>query len=295
LRLTGPDLRPLQRWARATSRHVLQLPRQIAARTGAPTTREDLTLPSTAGYLLHARWVRSANGGPAPALVVSPAIHQGRAGLDSLLSPVTADELARLGYQVLVFDPAGRGDSWGEDDFGGPEHADDVRVMVRHALAREDVPWVGVLSLSLGVCAAVAALATWPEELRVRWLVDWEGPSDRAIITSGGTRMSPAMGHTLEDDAYWHPREPTRHLTALRCGYWRLQGLPDHAQPEELRHATRMLHAAAAGRAAHTLPWFALNDHPRDETPTRPAWLPGGTLAAHRAITRTLRALRDAR
>ena len=165
------DLRPLQRWSRATTRRALQLPRMLAARASGPTVREAFTLPSTAGYLLHARWVRPGDGGPAPALVVSPAIHQGIAGLDSLLSPVTADELARLGYQVLVFDPAGRGESWGEDDFGGPEHADDVRVMVRHALAREGVPWVGVLSLSLGVCAAVAALATWPEELGVRWLV----------------------------------------------------------------------------------------------------------------------------
>jgi hypothetical protein len=257
--------------------------------------REALTLTSNAGYRLAAEWVRPPAGGtPAPAIVVSPAIRQDRAGLDSLLSPVTADELARLGYQVLVFDPAGRGESWGEDDFGGPEHADDLRVAIRHALSATDAPWVGVLSLSLGVCAASAALATWPDELPVRWLVDWEGPSDREVITSGGTRMSPAMGHGLDDDAYWHAREATRHLGAMRCGYWRLQAVPDHAQPNELRHANRMLHAAERARANGRLPWFALNDHPRNEHPARPVWLPGGTLAANRALTRVLRALRDA-
>ena len=226
-----------------------------------------------------------------PGLVISPAIRQGLAGLEDWRSPVTPEEIARLGYVVLAYDPAGRGESWGEDDFGGPEHADDLRVAVRALRARGDVRDVAVLSLSLGLAAACAALATWPDEIDARWLLDWEGPCDREIITSGGKRMAPAMGHALEDDTYWHPREAVRHVGGLRCGYVRLQAVPDHAQPAEVRHAHRMIHAAAASA---TVPWFQLNDHPRGVDPARPLWHRGGTLSANRQILAKLAELRDA-
>jgi dipeptidyl aminopeptidase/acylaminoacyl peptidase len=217
---------------------------------------------------------------------VSPAIHQGRDALDTGDSIVTADELARLGYAVLTHDPAGRGGSWGEEDFGGPEHQDDLRV-AGEALQREgNVTGFGVLSLSYGVVAAVAALARWPEALPARWLVDWEGPSDREIITTGGTRLVPAAGHALDDEDYWQPREPIRHLAAVRCGYLRLQAWPDHAQGREIRHAERMV------RAANMLPWWQLNDHPRNTLPPRPNWLPGGPWAANQTVLRRLADLR---
>ncbi len=282
-----------RRLLRATARHASTLPRRWSALRGGGVTEEPVELVSTAGYQLAARVyvpdVSVRGVGQLPGLVISPAIRQGLAGLGRWTSPVTPQEIARLGYVVLAHDPAGRGDSWGDDDFGGPEHADDLRVAVRALRARADVRDVAVLSLSLGLAAACAALATWPEELDARWLLDWEGPSDREVITSGGKRMSPAMGHTLEDDTYWHPREAVRHVGRLRCGYVRLQAVPDHAQPAEVRHAQRMIHAAAAG----TLPWFQLNDHPRGVDPQRPSWHRGGTLAANRQILAKLAELRD--
>ena len=121
----------------------------------------------------------------------------------------------------------------------------------------------------------------------ISWLMDWEGPCDREIITSGGTIMAPASGHTMEDDVYWHPREAVRHVGSLKCGYLRLQAERDHAQPEEKRHAARMMRAAAAG----SLPWYQLNDHPRGENPTRPVWLPSGRLAMNRTMLRKVMTL----
>jgi hypothetical protein len=222
--------------------------------------------------------------------VISPAIHQGSAALLGNAAVVSAAEIARLGFAVLVHDPAGRGDSWGEEDFGGPEHQDDLRVAIRALAARPDVSGqVGVVALSLGLAAAAGALARWPE-LPVPWLLDWEGPCDREIITAGGTRMVPAGGHSLDDDAWWQPREAVAHARALRCGYVRLQAFPDHAQPDELRHARRMLEAARSGSAA----WWQLNDHPRGSLPDRPDWLEGGPLAANRAILRKIATLRQA-
>ncbi len=257
---------------------------------GAAVQSESIVLHSTVGYRLGARIVRPASGTVCPGLVVSPAIHQGIAALTSTAAIVSASEIARVGFVVLVHDPAGRGESWGEEDFGGAEHQDNIRVAIRAVAARSDCTGrVGVLSLSLGVAAAAGALARWPE-LPVDWLLDWEGPCDREIITAGGTRLVPAAGHSLDDEAWWPPREAVAHAGALQCGYARLQAFPDHAQPEELRHARRMLEAARAGAA----PWVQLNDHPRGALPDRPHWLAGGPLAANRAILRKLSTLQAA-
>ncbi|MSQ03007.1 MAG: hypothetical protein EXR71_14155 [Myxococcales bacterium] len=247
---------------------------------------DPVELSSTAGYRLAGKTVRPRLGGPFPGLAVSPAIHQGVAALMGTGAVVSAIELARLGYVVLVHDPAGRGDSWGEEDFGGPEHQDDLRVAVR-ALTRDPgcTGRVGVLSLSLGIAAATGALTRWPD-LPVDWLVDWEGPCDRETVTAGGAQMLPAAGHPLDDEHYWPPREALAGIPRLTCGYVRLQAFPDHAQPDELRHARRML-VAATGAA-----WRQLNDHPRGQVPDRPAWLPGGPLAANGAILRKLATLR---
>ncbi len=265
-------------------RRLATLPRAAAARAGEPLIEEERTLTSRAGYRLAARLVRRVDGATDPALVVSPAIDQGIAGLAALAWPVSAHELARAGYQVLLHDPAGRGGSWGEEDFGGPEHADDVRVAV--AAARELGPWVGVLGLSLGLSAAAAAVAH--PDVDVRFLLDWEGPCDREIITAGGARLAPAAGHALDDDAYWSPREAVRHLGAARCAYIRLQAVPDHAQPDEVRHAFRAVRAALGGSAR----FVQLNDHPRGVLPDRPAWLRPGMPAANAAILGKLRELR---
>ena len=259
---------------------------------GRSVETRDLQLTSTAGYTLAARITRRVGAGAQPGLVVSPGIHQGLAELHGYGSAVSAAELAGAGYTVLTFDPAGRGKSWGEEDFGGPEHQDNIRAAFR--ALREDAGCngqVGVLALSLGIAAATAALARWPE-LGASFLLDWEGPCDREIITSGGTILTPAAGHTLDDDGYWTPREAVGHVARLPCPYVRLQALPDHAQPTEVRHALRMAHAAERSRHDGTLPWFQLNDHPRNEVPARPTWVDGGPIAASRTILRKLRSLR---
>lgn len=283
MKLAPPSLPALAWRGTAALRRLRDLSRAAEVRA------EPVELHSTAGYRLAAVVVRPASGTRWPGLVVSPAIHQGVAALTGNAAVVSAAELARLGFAVLVHDPAGRGDSWGEEDFGGPEHQDDVRVAIRALAARPDCTGrVGVLSLSLGLAAAAGALARWPE-LPVPWLLDWEGPCDREIITAGGTRMVPAAGHSLDDEDWWSPREAVAHVGALGCGYARLQAFPDHAQPEELRHARRMLEAARRGRPA----WAQLNDHPRGTLPERPAWLAGGPLAANRAILQKLATLRQ--
>lgn len=274
--------------AAAADRRLARAIRKVRARAAAPVREEPLRLRSSAGYQIDAHVHRPVDAsGRLPAVVLCPGIDHPGTHFDTFSMPVTADEVARLGAVVLHFDPAGRGESWGEEDMGGPEHQDDVATAVRYLAARPDVDpdRVGVVAISLGVAMAVGAVAL--EGAAAAWLLDWEGPCDREIITSGGKIMTPALGHAMDDETWWRPREAVRHVGLLRCPYVRLQAELDHAQPGETRHAMRMLHAAAAG----SLPWFQINDHPRGEVPPRPVWLPSGTLAANAAILRKIRTL----
>ena len=281
-----------ERLRAALSRRIALAVRAARARRGPAVTVERLVLHSTAGYKLDA-WVHRVEGGPArkPALILCPGIDDGAAVFEGYKAPINADEAARLGYIALRFDPAGRGQSWGEEDYGGPEHQDDVATLVRLLAARPDVDpaRIGLVAISLGVAMAVGAAAQ--HGAPVAWVLDWEGPSDREIITAGGARMAPAAGHANHDEVYWRPREAVRHVGALPCAYLRLQAERDHAQPGELRHVHRMMHAAREG----ALPWLQLNDHPRGEVPPRPSWIPDGPLAAHRALHRKLASLRAER
>ncbi|MCA9687577.1 MAG: hypothetical protein KC457_35780, partial [Myxococcales bacterium] len=214
--------------------------RRWRARKGAAVREDAVRLRATAGYQLDAHVHRLEGEARRPAVVLCPGIDHAGTIFDTFAAPVTADEVARLGCVALHFDPAGRGQSWGEEDFGGDEHQDDVATAVRYLAGRPDVDpeRIGLVAISFGVAMAVGAVVR--HGAPAAWLLDWEGPSDREIITSGGRILEPAMGHALTDDRYWLPREAVRHLGELSCPYIRLQATNDHAQPGEVRHATRM-------------------------------------------------------
>ncbi len=282
---------PLNKMGQRLTNHLQRVPRRVNALRAARVQRDEVMLVSTAGYQLRARVHRmpqvAGKQRPRPGVLLCPGIDDPGSAFEGFGSPVSADEVARLGTVVLQFDPAGRGKSWGNEDYGGPEHQDDVQVALRYLLGRDDVVprRSGVLSISLGVAMATGALAAAGESLPVSWFIDWEGPCDREIITSGGRIMAPAAGHDLEDERYWRPREAVQHVGRLRCGYFRYQSRRDHAQPGELRHAMRMMRAASEG----DLPWFQLNDHPRGVMPDNPQYYPAGHGAANRILQQKIR------
>ena len=276
---------------RAIDRRAAARIRSLRAIRAPKVRTEEVMLTSTAGYRLRA-WVHFPDlSEPGPAVVLCPGIDDPGSVFDSFNCPITADEVARAGFIALRFDPAGRGESWGEEDYGGPEHQDNVEQAIRYlaGLDTVDDQRIGILSISLGVAMAVGA-ASQPGS-NAAWVIDWEGPCDREIITAGGTIMAPANGHKLTDDDYWYPREAVRNVPKLSCPYIRLQAEWDHAQPGELRHAQRMMQAAASGN----LPWIQINQHPRNEVPPRVMWIGGGQLAANRAILEKLDGLRTVR
>lgn len=251
-------------------------------------TSESQWLVSEGGWKLHTRvHVPSTGRGRMPAVLIVPGLGAPGTVLEGFSEPIHVAELVELGVVVMTLDLSGRGKSWGVEVFGGPEHHGDVRVALGHLASRLDVDAarIGVISLSLGCTAVAGALAEGAPP--TTFWIDWEGPCDREIITSGGKMMDPAMGHSLNDDAFWHPREAVRHVGRIGVPYLRYQSARDHAQPGEFRHAQRMIRAASEG----SLPWFQLNDHARGLVPEEPTWKPGGYRHARNWLVEQVRLL----
>ncbi len=257
------------------------IPRRLRRALGAKVRPSSLTLSSNAGVQTFVHlWIPEGEG-PWPLVLLTPGTDDGSQVFEGFTQAVNASEVAGLGVVCATFDPAGRGQSWGEEDYGGPEHQDQVRVILEALQARAEVDpqRTVVVSISLGLSMAAGALASYAGPVLA--LIDWEGPSDREIITAGGTRMVPSLGHSLEDESYWRVREGVRQVGQMSCGYWRLQAERDHAQPGELRHATRMLEAAQG------LPWVRVNGH--TGVPSTIEWLKGGRSAANRALLQAIK------
>lgn len=172
---------------------------------------------------------------------------------------LTADDVAAQGCVVLHYDPSGRGKTGGEEDRWGPAHQREFARVVEFFARHPDLELagIGVLSFSIGITIASAALAKFP--LPVRYLFDWEGPSNRHNITRDDT-FEPFREYPTTDEAFWAEREAARFIGRLPCGYFRYQAEVDHMQGRYKGHALELLGAAARGTAA----WTRCNDNPPD-------------------------------
>lgn len=225
--------------------------RRLRRRTmgGLARMREEgvwLTLPD--GYRIFAHVHSPSGEGSLPGVLLIPGLAGAGTSFDRMSALISADEVAALGCVCVHFDPPGLGRSWGEYDYGGPA----CRAATLAALEfLSRIPRLhgalGVVAISLGVASGVHVVAEHGQRLGVEWLLDWEGPCDRQVITSFGTIMKPAMGHGLDDDAYWMPREAVRHVGRLGCRYLREQAGADHAQGAYTTHAIDMVNAAVDG------------------------------------------------
>ena len=273
---------------RIINRISLGVAREIRSRR-YDITSEPVTFHSSAGYRIAATLTRPATEGLWPSVVIAPGADHDRRFFETRASPIHPSELAALGLVVLTYDPSGRGESWGPEDYGGPEHQDNAAQAIRflHGQTNVDVSHTGLVGISLGISSAIGAARLLAEaDQPVDWVLDWEGPCDQGSITANQTMNAPAMGHKSSDRTYWEPREALTHVPHIQCGYHRLQAHPDHAQPEELNHAIKMITAASKAN----LPWFRLNNEPESQVSASPRWLAPGPLAANRAI---LQAIRD--
>ncbi|MGB0639385.1 MAG: alpha/beta hydrolase family protein, partial [Myxococcota bacterium] len=101
-------------------------------RRGRTIEQRSIRLHSSAGYRIAATVYTPQGNGPWPAVVLCPGSDHSSVVFTSRQAPITAEEVAQLGCIVLTYDPAGRGSSWGSEDFGGPEHQDNAAEAIRY-------------------------------------------------------------------------------------------------------------------------------------------------------------------
>lgn len=268
-------------------RRLVAQPRSLLTRLGrrvaGATTCEETWVELPQGRRVYCHIHRPAAAGPHPGVVFVPGGMSPGTDYDDA-AELTADDVAAAGSVVLHYDPSGRGRTGGEEDRWGPAHQQELAHVVRRfaALPGLDPAGVGVLSFSIGVTIAAGALARFA--LPVRYLFDWEGPSNRRNITLNGT-FAPFREYPLTDEAFWATREASRFIGSVPCGYFRYQAECDHMQGADKGHALELVNLATRGKAA----WTRCNDNPPDtlfegDRAGSCRWVPEGLNTAERIL-----------
>ncbi|MBI5653738.1 MAG: hypothetical protein HZC40_25305 [Chloroflexi bacterium] len=227
---------------------------------GATGKTYSVTNPTT-NAKLHVQVFAPADAGSKkyPALVLVP----GGTG-DSSGFVRDASELMNAGFVVVIFDPDGRGKSEGVEDFNGHKHQDGLAAVARFTatLPEVDAKKIGIATFSYGITMGAGALARYPD-LPVKFLLDWEGPTNRNYTTTGcGTsRQAGIQWQPCTDNAWWSEREAITFIAKVRVPYQRIQSEKDHVQPNN-NHALEIVNAAVQAK----LPFVRLNDYPANQT-----------------------------
>lgn len=163
--------------------------------------------------------------------------------------------VAALGFAVLVYDPSGRGKTGGEEDFWGLRQQDELAAVLQWLNSQPGVKKndIGIVSFSIGITIATGALARHADDLDfVRYLYDWEGPSNRFNITKNDTHP-PLLQFPTRNDEFWRDREACQFIGDIKCGYFRYQAINDHMQGQEKEHALELINLAVRGQPCWTL------------------------------------------
>jgi hypothetical protein len=201
------------------------------------------------------------NGETLPALVVIPG---GTDYSKAITDRPMGRKLADAGFVIVAFDPDGRGQSAGEEDYNGFIHQDGLAAVVKFvtSLPGVDSEQMGMISMSYGVTLASGTLARYPN-LPVRFLIDWEGPADRNDTGGCGGdnigKLNPLVA--CDDETYWAGHEALTFISQIHVPYQRIQSEVDHVQPD-VTHALKMVNAAVEGG----VPWVRLNNLLPDQT-----------------------------
>jgi len=227
----------------------------------APVVETCRVVNPSSGCSLYVHVHRPPGSGPdrrIPAVILVP--DEVKAGT-TFDSTQLADHLASDGFAVLHFDAEGRGLSLGAEDYSGRVHQDGLHACLEF-LARQsyvDTSCLGIYAQGYGVVMATGMLARH-ESPRVKFLLDWEGPSDRYQVcadSGGHVPVSPDSG------SFWSEREAARFIKHVACAYLRIQSELDHTNriPDK-RHAIALVDSATAVRygGAGRAVWTRVND-----------------------------------
>ena len=186
---------------------------------------------------------------------------------DEIPEGSAVEQLGLEGFHLVVFDPEGRGQSEGDENFNGYVGQDGLYAVTLFVSDLPTVGPIGYFSQSYGVSLAAGVLARYPDA-PVEFLIDWEGPANRNDISMGcrstnedDASQTEPQDRSCSDDAYWAEREAETFARAIQVPYHRLQSLNDHAQLDTT-HAEDMIRAATGAEFGGNgqSPWTRLND-----------------------------------
>ena len=234
---------------------------------GSETNTYWVTNPaSDVKLFVKVRYPASWDGSVLPVMVLVPG---GTGDSDDFGDDTTSSSglIADEGFLVITFDPDGRGQSSGSENQNGHIQQDGLAAILRFAAVVNgaDVDKIGLVTFSFGITMGAGTLARY-SDLNVKYLIDWEGPSDR---NETGGCDSDGTGHlngliSCDDESFWSEREAKTFIALVTMPYQRLQTKTDHAQPN-YDHTLKMVNAAVDGLA----PWVRLNEESPDQTYTK--------------------------
>jgi len=146
----------------------------------------------------------------------------------------TAQRFAELGFIVMRFDPDGRGrstngGSYTYEDDNGFIQQDGLRAVIQHLtdLPETDDANVGIFTFSYGITMGAGALGRYPQDPPVKFLIEWEGPSNRSDTAWPNGHLQ----HDINDEPWWYEREPINFVDDYNGYLLVVQSETDHVQP----------------------------------------------------------------
>jgi hypothetical protein len=213
------------------------------------------------GCSLYVHIHRPADSGPnrkVPAVILVPDEARPGTTFDTVQF---ANHIASDGFAVLHFDADGRGRSSGLEDYNGYVHQDGLNACATFLTQQPyvDTSRLGIYSQGYGIVMASGMLARYAVP-RVKFLLDFEGPSDRYQVcaeSGGHVPVSP------DSEAFWLEREAARSIKNVSSAYLRIQTTTDHTgRIPDNRHAIALIDSATAVAhgGAGTAAWTRVND-----------------------------------
>jgi hypothetical protein len=204
-------------------------------------------------------------GAPVPAVVLVPDLSNAGTTLHNF-----ADSLATEGFAVLHFDADGRGRSSGTENYNGYVHQDGLAACLETLAVRPyvDSEDMGIYSRGYGIVMATGMIARH-ETPSIKFLLDWEGPSDRYQTSSDSGGHVPVP---VDSDAFWVEREAGRFIKSVPGAYLRYQSATDHTgRIADNHHAIALIDSATSTEhgGSGTAVWTRVNDsvmNPRNQT-----------------------------
>jgi hypothetical protein len=232
----------------------------------------------TSGCSLYVHIHRPAEAGPAaqvPGVVLVPDLSSAGTTFEGF-----ADSIASDGFAVLHFDADGRGRSGGAEDYDGYVQQDGLAACAAQLASRPyvDSEDLGIYSRGYGIVMATGMIARHATP-SVKFLMDWEGPSDRYQTSSDSGGHVPVP---VDSESFWIEREAGRFIKSVSGAYLRIQTATDHTgRMPDNHHAIALIDSAtsAAHGGSGIAVWTRVNDsvmNPENRTYTTsdpPAWI----------------------